>query len=146
MTDYADWGVPAAIAALLSGQGVPPFVAGMKTVSATQATPLVSPITMLTAPADSRLWAIMLSFAVSTNSAYATQDGPFAQLKIGTVVLLTCQLAANGPGQGLSSDQALNGYGLPLLAGQQLVLNVNNGTSITNMFIRAAAVALYTTP
>jgi hypothetical protein len=128
--------------------GTPPYIPNLQSASAAQMSPAGSPYTLVTFTAQSRIWAAALSFSVSSSSAFTGSDGPFCGLEIGSGsgTLLICQLAVDGPSQGLSSDKELEIGGIQVDPGTSIIINVNNGTSVTDLFIRAGAVVLYTTP
>ena len=130
---------------LLAG-GVPPYIPDLKSAYAYQLDPSDSPETLITFDADSRIWAVSLSFSVVTSSAYSGAAGPFAAIQTPSQTLVICQLALDAPSQSLSSDQGLAIGGIPVSSGEGITCDINNGTSVTDAVLRAAALILYTTP
>lgn len=130
----------------LQSMGVPPFVPGIKSAAAVQMSPGTSPQTLVTFSQDGELWYASLSFSVSTDSTFASTDGPFAYLYLQSTgeILLACQLAINGPGQSETANQNLSFGGIVVSSGDSILVNINNGTSVADAFIRAGAVVLYT--
>jgi hypothetical protein len=130
----------------LQATGVPPFVPGIKAVSAVQLNPPGSPTTLITFTQDGTIWYAGLNLAVASNAAYAATDGPFSYMYLTNPanILLSCQCAINGPGQAQTSDQNISFGGIAVKAGDTIVVNINNGNTIANAFIRASATILYT--
>jgi hypothetical protein len=136
------------IPANIQTMGAPPYVPNILSVSGTRLTAAGSPYTLITFGAKSRIWYAVLSLAVATDTVYAGGlAGIFSQMQLGSgPVLLASEAAIGGPGQNSSNTSVLSMGGIIVNAADTLVLNVNNGTSITDCFIRVSIVALYTTP
>ncbi len=131
-----------AIPANIQVYGTPPFIPGVMSFSGTRLSAAGSPYTLNTFTQDSRVWYAMLSLSIATDSTYAGGlQGVFATLATGSgTVILACEGAIGGPNQNSDANQNVSVGGVEVSAGDTLVVNVNNGTSITDAFIRVSVV------
>ena len=130
---------------LLAG-GVPPYVPNIATVGESQITPTDSPVSLKTFGSAGRLWYAAISLVAACSSTSPTASGIFAQLSIGSEILLSCQTAIAAASQVAQSDQNISFGGFPVAASDTVELNLNNGNSVTDVFIRASAVIYYSIP
>jgi hypothetical protein len=128
--------------------GIPPNVPNVASASAKLIAPGSSPVTFHTFAAAGRLWQVSLSAAVNINASFTGNASFYAQVKTGTggITLELVELAAGtAPGQDSThGDLQLNG--LPVAAGETLMLDVNNGAAVANTSMRASGLVLYSVP
>jgi hypothetical protein len=126
--------------------GAPPYVPNMATKGQSQITPGDSPVSLVTLGTGGRLWYAAISLVAACSSTTPTASGIFAQLSIGSEILLDCETAIAAASQVSQSDQNISFGGFPVAAGGTVELNLNNGNSVTDVFIRASAVLYYSVP
>ncbi len=126
----------------------PPGLLGIKSVAALRDNPAGSPYTLLTLPAAGRLWNSSLSFAVATGNNFAPGgQNLYSQVLTGSgITLNVTELAVSDVSQVAQqqSDQQLGG--ISLLAGDTLILDVNNATILTHAVMRASCFVIYSIP
>jgi hypothetical protein len=152
--DYLGGTIPGALISTSStyiaedilNHGAPPWVQNLQSASAIELSPGSSPYTLFTATSDCRIWGGNLSFSCSTSSAYSASEQAYCTMTIGSNVSLACEQALNGPSQVAQSDPSLGMLGIALAASDSVVISINGGTTISDVFIRAAAAILYTVP
>jgi hypothetical protein len=132
----------------IQAMGAPPYITGLRSFSEVNGSAAASPYTIHTFGANGRLWYAHLSAAVATSSAYSGGlSGVFAELSTGSgLVLGVIELSIGAAGVSDSGNGDMSIGGLPVASGDTLLLNVNNGTSITDAFIRSSAMALVSFP
>jgi hypothetical protein len=137
---------PAQVANQIAILGVPPSVQNVKGYSALQVGPSGSGV-FETFSAPGRLWAAHLSFALTAGSTHAGSDQAFCSLQlVPGSTLLVVELAISGANQAVNGDADLTIPGLAFNNGDQLNLNVNGGSSISNATMRASCVVLASMP
>lgn len=103
---------------------------------------------IVTPAANYRLWSVWLSFAAGSDASYtnslsqffASVEDPAGQVLAGIeLALLTANQLAN-------DSISLPMPGIPIVAGDAVVLNVNGGTGVTNTSQRAAGGVMYSMP
>jgi hypothetical protein len=105
--------------------------------------------TFYTFTGNGRIWAAHLSYAIGANSTYpaATISQVYAQIVTGSgIVLGVIELTAFGPNQGGNGDGDLAIPGIPVLSGDTIKLDVNNGVAVANASMRASTTVLYSIP
>lgn len=126
--------------------GAPPYVPNMATKGQSQITPSDSPVSLITFGSAGRLWYAAISLVAACSSTAPTASGIFAQLSNGAQILLDCETAIAAASQVSQSDQNISFGGFPVGSGDTVELNLNNGNSVTDVFIRASAVLYYSIP
>jgi hypothetical protein len=139
------------VEAALAGQqtGVPPFVPALSAFTALQVNALSSPFRLGTMPAAGRIWTVILSYFTATDATYSagvTLTFAAVQATVAALTLAAVELGASGPGQGHPGQCDISFNGLPVASGEQLVLNINGGITVTDLFQRASAVVLFSVP
>ncbi len=132
----------------LQATGVPSFIPALQSAYAVNAQPGSTPLTMFTFPQAGRIWALHLSYAMASNSSYSgtITSQAYALVKAGSTILTVIEIALGGPSTNDSGDSDMVINGLPVPAGTALILDINNGASISNVAQRASAVVLYSIP
>jgi hypothetical protein len=126
--------------------GAPPYVPNMATVGQSQITPADSPVSLKTFGSAGRLWYAAISLVAACSSTAPTASGIFAQLSNGAQILLGCETAIAAASQVSQSDQNIAFGGFPIASGDTVELNLNNGNTVTDVFIRASVVLYYSIP
>lgn len=129
--------------------GVPPGVVDIVSYSKVNAPAASSPFTLNTFTANSRLWQVSLSLAAATDSSSYTSglQRISAQVNLGSgTVLAVAELAISTQSQAVSDHCDFSFNGLPVSAGDTLVLNVNNGGTFTGATIVCSTIVLASTP
>lgn len=126
--------------------GGPPFVPQLKSATVVRQSVAVTPF--FTFPSAGRIWAIDLSYFITTNNSYAVSTSQtYAALETGSgKSLAIVELGASNPNQGFGGQSTKPLNGLPIVAGDTLILDVNNGAVISNLNQRASVVVLYSVP
>lgn len=126
--------------------GTPPFVPALKAATVVRQATGVN--TFFTFGNAGRIWAVALSYFVTTNSSYAVStSATYAAVETGTGLTLgIVELGAANPNQGFGGQSNLPFNGLPIAKGDSLKLDVNNGSVIANLNQRASCVVLYSIP
>lgn len=140
---------PNAAALQIQTYGAPPVVPGMKS-----ATMLGQGAggggTFFTFPAAGHIFAAHLSMAGETNSSASGSQFIYGRVYVnspaGLAVAGPCELAFGGPLQ-IDSDNADPSYpGLPVSKNDQLILDPNGGTPLTNGVFHCSATVWYAIP
>lgn len=128
--------------------GVPPGVPALKAASVLRQPPNSSPAVFFTFPSAGRIWSGVLSAAVVTANSYPNSvQELYCELRTGSGLILgVTELAISVAGQIDSNSVSMTINGLPVAAGDTLVLDINNGGNIGNGSLRASAAVLYSTP
>jgi hypothetical protein len=140
--------VTTTLPANIQSMGAPPYVKNMQTAGVSQVAP-TSSTSLVTFSGAGRIWYVSLSLAVSASSSYSGTNGEFAQIEINTspdTVLLDCECCTNDAGATMSSNHDLALSGFPVASGDEVFINVNNGTTVSDVLIRASAVVYYSIP
>ena len=126
--------------------GVPPSVPALK--AATIVRKNVSISTFFTFGGAGRIWAVALSYFVTTNNSYTLSTSQtYAAVETGSGLTLgIVELGAANPNQAIPGQSNLAFNGLPISNGDTLNLDVNAGSVITNLNQRASALVLYSIP
>lgn len=98
---------------------------------------------------NGRIWGAHLSFAAASNGSYGT--GAITQLyaRVRTASFFTIcviELCLAGPGQPVNGDGDPTFPGVPVLAGDALQLDVNNGIVPSNVLQRASVTVFFSVP
>jgi len=138
----------AALPSQLQTLGIPPFIPNAQPFGAVELGPTGSPHTIVPAqPKSTFIWYGHLSFAGSSNAAHVGNDHMYAMLHTASgKPLLPCEIAAGDAASATSSNAELTIGGVPLAAGDPIVLDVNGGNGVTNTLFRAACVVILGTP
>jgi hypothetical protein len=128
--------------------GVPPGVGQIASVKHLFGGPSGSPYTLFTFPKKGRIWGASLSVSIAASASYAgATSNVYAELATGSgITLEIVELAVTNINQVEvdHGDMPLNG--LPIAAGDTILLDVNNGTLISDTTIRASGFVLYSVP
>lgn len=104
---------------------------------------------IVTMPQAGRVWMVALSYVITSNNSFAPATArTIARIETVTAALplMPIQLGVAGPNQHDSDTQAVVLPGLPVVEGEVIRLNVNNGNVIPNLDQQASAVVLYSIP
>lgn len=137
----------AAIPGQIQTMGAPPFIPGIQSKTVINQGP-TTPHTFYTFAQAGRLWFALLSFAMSTNSNGASTNQAYARMITGSgITLPIVELSVGGPFSTNSGVATVGFGGIEITAGDQLQIDVNNGTSLgADGEMRASLVALVTIP
>jgi hypothetical protein len=133
------------IPANIQVMGAPPFILSAQSAAQSLATAAGSPYTLFTAPAEgARVWAVHLSLSVGTDTSYsAGLDDAYARVFAGTLILANVNCVFAAPGISVDDMGDLNIGGIVIPGGDACILDVNNGVNITDAYIRAAVVVIW---
>jgi hypothetical protein len=136
------------LAGALGYPGVPSAVPNCLGAALFQQTAASTP-TIVTLPESGRIWLVDLSYVITSNNSFslATSRTVCAvQAAVSGLTLATIQLGVSGPNQHDSGQKATGFPGLPLVKGESLILNVNNGNVVTDLDQQASVSVLYSIP
>lgn len=148
-------GTVAGVTSQLANSGAAPFVPNLKSVSSRQKGPGV--YNLLTFPSIGgvltfyRLWNAVISLAAGSNNSYnAGITQMYGELRTGSGISLgIVELCIGGATAGSTPMNAnpapcvVNHNGVEVESGDTLILDVNNGVTITNLNLRASASLSY---
>jgi hypothetical protein len=127
--------------------GVKPFAPNYMTQAARRHNE-TTVTTFYTFPTTAHLWSATLAFTIVTAPAYTPGITKcFADLSTGSgIALLTVELGVAAVNDHDSNTVAVGFNGIPVAAGDTLVLNINNGTTVPNLNQQATAIVGFATP
>lgn len=137
------------VAGALGFPGQPPAALNLQPAQALRRAPGGSGL-FFTFPAPSRIWVVILSYAVSSLGTYAagtvTKLAAFVQTQIVAIPLAAVELSLSAPDQNEHDTSSPPLPGLPVQQGDSVILNINGGTVVAGVIQEASAVVLYSTP
>lgn len=149
-------GTVAGVTSQLANSGAAPFVPNLLSVAARQKAPGVNVLLTFGVipgqpPSLFRLWNAVLSLAAASNNSYnAGVTQMYAELRTASgLSLAILELAIGGATAGSTPMTAnsgpcvVNHNGIEVESGDELILDVNNGATVTNLSIRASASLSY---
>lgn len=129
--------------------GAQPFVPNQESQSVRGKHETDSPVSIFTFPQNARLWTVQLTYAIASNTAYAggtTQCSAALSLVSGLELsMVECALGSTA-GQSDSNGDRGTWNGLPIAAGDQITLDINQGTTVTGVSQRASCIVTYSLP
>jgi hypothetical protein len=136
-------------AGALGYPGVPPAVPNL--LGATLFQQPVSTPTIVSVAGPGRIWAVLLSYAITSNASFAlstVRTVASVQMMSGplNLTLAVVQLGVANPNQHAEGSMSVAYNGVPAITGTTLQLNVNNGAVITNLDQQASVSVLYSIP
>lgn len=137
------------IAGALGYPGSPAAVQNMQTAAALKRGVTGSPWVLITFTAPARIWTVVLSYAIRTDSAFAPGTaGVFAAVEtlIGGLTLATVNLGLAAPSTQANGQSEPPIPGIPVTQGESVILDVNGGTDIPNLLQFAGAIIFYSIP
>ena len=126
--------------------GAQPFVPNMASASKILQAPGGSPYTVHHFTANSRIWGATISAGASTTGGSGSTSAYAQVLTGGGVTLAIVELIIAGTTAYDSDTAVVSIPGIPILSGDTLILDVNNGTGIGGGTMRASCTVLYSTP
>lgn len=151
-------GVPAApgsrsgagdVAGALLYPGVPAAVPNCKSAQILHQG-VSTPVPFFTFPAAGRIWAVSLSYVITSNPSFTLATArTYAVVTVSPASITlpgAIDLGVAGPKQVTNAQSQLSLPGLPVTAGQSLILSVNGGALVANLDQQASAVVLYSIP
>lgn len=127
-------------------RGIPPAVPSLSSAQRTRQG--VSQVAFKTFGGAGRIWRVRLASSVASDNTFS---GAPAQLihdiETGSgTTLAVAELSISGPLQSVPGGDSDLFNGLPIANGDTLILNVNNGVSVSGVTQRASALVLYSIP
>ena len=118
--------------------GMAPAVANYQAKAQILQPPGGSPFTMFTFTAAGRIWAATVSFSMGSSGGTGSNQG-YARVRIqggATLAICECCVVGNPSADSNGSDIPYNGIAVP--SGTVVQLDVNGGTTITGVVLRAS--------
>lgn len=136
------------IAQEAQGLGIPPAVPALQSAQRTRQG--VTQVSFKTFGSAGRIWRVRLASSVASDNTFTAATPP-AQLihdiETGSgTTLAICEMSISGPNQTVPDGDSGTFNGLPVAQGDTLVLNVNNGVTVSGVVQRASALVLYSIP
>jgi hypothetical protein len=100
-------------------------------------------------PSAARIWTVMLSYAIVSDTTYTAAAPVFAalvELATAPLPLAVVELSLADVKQHDSGVCPVSYNGLPVLSGDTITLTINGGTTVTGVRQEASAVVLYSIP
>jgi hypothetical protein len=135
------------LAGALGFPGVPAAVPNLQGASIFQQG--VSITKMVTFPAAARIWAVLLSFSITSNNSFSlatVRTVAAVQTVTGGLTLAVVQLGVANNNQHAEGTSPMGYPGVPVVAGEIIRLNVSNNSVIPNCDQQASASVLYSVP
>ena len=135
------------LAGALGYPGVPPAVPNL--LGATKLQQGVTVVSMFTFPQAGRIWQVILSYAVTSNSSFGlatVRTVATVQTVTSALTLAVVQLGIANPNQHAEGTCPSAFSGLPVVPFETVRLNINNGTLVPQMDQQASASLLYSIP
>lgn len=130
----------------IKNAGAQPWVPNVHSASAILKNPSSSPVTIHTFLVNSRIWSALVTSGVDTTAGTAS-TAAYALVKTsGGVVLSIVELIVAGAVAYNSGTAVVQIPGIPILAGDSLILDINAGVGIGGGAMRASCTVLFSTP
>lgn len=126
--------------------GAQPWVPNMHSASSILQGPGASPYTVHTFAAPSRIWGASVSMGVGVSGGSGTKQYYSLVKTAGGIVLAFVELVTEGATDKDSNTNTVQIPGIPVISGDQILLDVNAGAAISGGVGRASCNVLYSVP